>query len=90
MDETVCKNTVRDGWAHSKVNRWPREFFQSVGVWTGIRELLVKSKTATLRPSVQPFGQPTKLHGILFKYGKLLFKFQLFYVKRENVPRGHK
>ena len=21
--------TARDGWAHSVVNRWPREFFQS-------------------------------------------------------------
>ena len=29
--------TVRDGWAHSGINHWPREFFQNAGsqTWLG-------------------------------------------------------
>ena len=50
--------TVRDKWAYGEVNCWPKEFFQSASTWTWSRELLVKPKTVTLRPSAQPLGQP--------------------------------
>ena len=48
--------TIRDGWAHNRVNCWSEEFFQSIIAWTWTREFLVKSKTTTLRLSVQPLG----------------------------------
>ena len=38
-------------------NRWPKESFQSVGAQTWTKELLVKPKIATLKLSIQPFGQ---------------------------------
>lgn len=50
--------TVHNRWVHSEVNCWPRDFFQSAGLWTWTRELLVKSKIATLRSSAQPLNQP--------------------------------
>ena len=43
------------------VNRWLSEFFQSAGAWTWIKEFLVKPKTATLRLSAQPLGQPQRV-----------------------------
>ena len=57
-----------DRWAHSRINRWSREFFQNVGVWTWIKELVVKLKTATLKSSTQPLNEK------ILKYFKKKFK----------------
>ena len=90
--------TVHDGWAHSGVNRWAMEFFQSVYVWTWTKKFLVKFKTITLRLSVQPLDQPTGLlllllieirmpyiHAFIFSYTSLSFQiFQDFQMGMKN------
>ena len=49
---------VRDVWVHNRVNHRPIKSVQSAGAWTWVRELLIKLKSATLRPSVQTFITP--------------------------------
>ena len=44
---------VRDVWVQNGINHRPMKSVQSAGAWTWARELLIKLKSATLRPSVQ-------------------------------------